>query len=155
MFARLFVLFLFFFWGGGWFSSHSRFFFHMETSPLPVKGCKVWPRLRVIEQWGFSSVPYLLWHGASVYKGHLRGPVTLNLLPSVWQWNCRYLLLRLRSVAAGIRTPNLPLVGRTLLPIASPPRHSRSFPYWRLSSFKRKIISLFFNLWFSFLHCII
>ena len=30
-----------------------------------------------IEQWGFFSVPHLLWHGASNYNGHLRGPVTL------------------------------------------------------------------------------
>ena len=30
-----------------------------------------------IEQWGFFSVPHLLWHGASVYNGQLRGPVTL------------------------------------------------------------------------------
>ena len=25
-----------------------------------------------IEQWGFFSVPYLLWHGTSVYNGHIR-----------------------------------------------------------------------------------
>ena len=31
-----------------------------------------------IEQWGFISVPHLLWHGASVYNGHLRGPMTLT-----------------------------------------------------------------------------
>ena len=29
------------------------------------------------------------------------------LFPSVWHWSCHNLLLRLRSVAAGIRTPNL------------------------------------------------
>ena len=34
--------------------------------------------LIAIEQLGFlNSVPHLLWHGASVYNGHLRGPVTL------------------------------------------------------------------------------
>ena len=27
--------------------------------------------------WGFLSVPHLLWHWASIYIGHLRGPVTL------------------------------------------------------------------------------
>ena len=32
--------------------------------------------LMAIEQWGFFSVPHLLWHGASIYDGHLRGPVT-------------------------------------------------------------------------------
>ena len=34
--------------------------------------------LMAIEQWGFFRVPRLLWHGASVYNGHLRGPVTLS-----------------------------------------------------------------------------
>ena len=34
-----------------------------------------------------------------------------HLFPSVWMWSCHYLFLRLRSVAAGIRTPNLPLAG--------------------------------------------
>ena len=29
--------------------------------------------LMTIEQWGFLSVTHLLWHGASVYNGHLRG----------------------------------------------------------------------------------
>ena len=48
----------------------------------PVKGCKFWPMLgthalMAIEQWGFFSVPHLLWHWAYVYNGHLRGPVIL------------------------------------------------------------------------------
>ena len=34
--------------------------------------------LVAIEQWGFFSVPHLLWHGASVHNGHLRGPLTLK-----------------------------------------------------------------------------
>ena len=34
--------------------------------------------LMAIEQWGFFSVPQLLWYGESVYSGHLRGPVTLT-----------------------------------------------------------------------------
>ena len=34
--------------------------------------------LRAIEQWGFFSVPHLLWHGASVYNGHLRGPYSIQ-----------------------------------------------------------------------------
>ena len=33
--------------------------------------------LKAIEQWGFFSVPRLLWHGASVYNGHHRGSATL------------------------------------------------------------------------------
>ena len=30
------------------------------------------------KQWGFFSVPQILWHGASVYNGHLQLPVTLT-----------------------------------------------------------------------------
>ena len=30
------------------------------------------------DQWGFFSVPRLLWHGTSVYNGHLWGPMTLT-----------------------------------------------------------------------------
>ena len=93
------------------------FFTHMETSPLPVKGCKFWPMLGTHGHWagGFFSVPHLMWHGSSVYNGHFWGLVTLTpiaerlaveLLLYVWLW--------LRSVAAGIGTPNLPHARRTL-----------------------------------------
>ena len=34
--------------------------------------------LMAIKQWGFFSVPHLLWHGISVHNGHLRRPVTLT-----------------------------------------------------------------------------
>ena len=34
--------------------------------------------LMAIEHWGFFSVPYLLWHGTSVYNGHIRRTVTLT-----------------------------------------------------------------------------
>ena len=36
-----------------------------------------------------------------------------HLLPSVEQWSCHYLFLRLMSVAAENRTPNLPLAGQS------------------------------------------
>ena len=52
--------------------------------------------LMAIEQWGFFSVPHLLWHRATVHNSHFRGPVT-HLLPSDGQWSCYYLFLRLRS----------------------------------------------------------
>ena len=68
-----------------------------------------------VEQWGFFSVPHLLWHGASVYNGHLRGPVTLTSLAERLAGNCHYLFWQLRSVAAEIWTPNLP---------SAPPRRS-------------------------------
>ena len=43
-----------------------------------------------------------------------------HLLPSVWQWSCHYLFLRL-SVAVGITIHNLPLAGPMLYPTAPPP----------------------------------
>ena len=91
---------------------------HMETSPLSVKGCKflLCLALVAIEQWGYFSMPHLLWHGASVYNVHFRGPVTLSY---------RYLFLRLGSVAAGIQTPNLPLVGEH----SNQLRHGRGYSY--------------------------
>ena len=35
----------------GFFSFHSRIFTHMETSPLPVKGCKFWRMLGTHGHW--------------------------------------------------------------------------------------------------------
>ena len=34
--------------------------------------------LVAFEHWGFCSASHLLWHCASVYLGHLRGPITLT-----------------------------------------------------------------------------
>ena len=48
------------------------FFTHMQTSPLPLKGCKFWP------WWPLSSEGSLAWHGESVYNGNIRGPVTVT-----------------------------------------------------------------------------
>ena len=55
--------------------------------------------LMAIEQWGFFSMPHLLWHGVSVYNIHLRRPVTLTCiaerlavelsLPVLTNWVCR------------------------------------------------------------------
>ena len=65
----------------------------------------------------FFSVSQLLWHWASLYNGHLRGPVTLKLLSSVWQWSYHYLFLRLWSGSAGIRNPTFPLQGERSNPL--------------------------------------
>ena len=40
-------------------------------------------------------------------------PWNSHLLPSVWQWSCHYLFIRLRNVGARIRTPNRALGGLT------------------------------------------
>ena len=55
------------------------FFTHVETSPLPVKGCKFWHILGT-EQWRFFSVLHLLWHRLIVYDGYIRGPAILTLV---------------------------------------------------------------------------
>ena len=62
------------------------------------------PRM-AIEQWGFFSVPELLWHPFIMVISE--APWHSQLLPSVWHWSCHYLFLRIRSTGAGIRTPNL------------------------------------------------
>jgi hypothetical protein len=49
--------------------SAQEFFTYMETSPLPVKGCKIClcSALRASEQGGIFILPHLLWHGTSVF----------------------------------------------------------------------------------------
>ena len=57
----------------------STFCTHMETLSLLAKGCKFGHMLSTHGHWavwGSFSVPHLRWHGASVYNGRLRGPVT-------------------------------------------------------------------------------
>ena len=103
-------------------------FTHIETSPLPCR-CRatnfdLYSALMATEQWGFFSVPRLLWRGASVYNGRLSGPLALTSnserLAVEMFLHCIVLFLRLKSVAAGIRTPKLPLALRMLLPTAPP-----------------------------------
>ena len=70
-------------------------------------------------QWPLSSKGSLACHtycdtGYPFIMVISENPWHLHLLPSVWQWSCHYLFLRLRSVAAGIRTPNLPHARLTL-----------------------------------------
>ena len=84
------------------------FFTHMEKSPLPVKGCKFWLMLGIYgQQWGLFSVPHCN-TGHPFIMVISEHPWHLHLLLSVWPWSCPNLFLRLRSVAAGIQTPNLP-----------------------------------------------
>ena len=59
------------------FLSHSRIF-HSYGDITMAANFDLCSALMVIEQWGFFCVPHLLWHGTSVYNGHLRGPVTLT-----------------------------------------------------------------------------
>ena len=100
--------------------------------------------IMAIEQWGFYSLLHQLWHGASVYNGHLRGPVALapyaerlalEMTLPVIEW--------LRTVAAGIRTPNLPLAGRTLSSIAPSNVNSQQIlQHWRIWFFRTHLVNL-------------
>ena len=75
----IWYFFYFFFGGGGAeVSSHSRMFhYNCRWMAANLDLCSA---LMAIEQWGFFSVPHLVWHGASVYNDHLRRPVTLTLI---------------------------------------------------------------------------
>ena len=70
--------------------------------------------LLAIKQWGFFSVPHLLWHEASIHNDHHWGPITLTPNAERLAVDLSRPVLWLRSLAAGIRTPNLPLARRTL-----------------------------------------
>ena len=63
--------------------------------------------LMAVEQWRFNYVPHQLWHRVSLYNGHLRRPVTLTPVAERLTVELSLPLFRLRSVAAGIRTPTL------------------------------------------------
>ena len=89
-------------------SSLSRIYHSYEEFTIAGEGlhanfdlCSV---LMAIEPWGFFSVPHLLWHGASVYDGHLRGPVTLTPIAERFALELSLPVLRLWCFAAGIRT---------------------------------------------------
>ena len=88
----------------------------METSPFTGEKLQILTYTRHL--WALSIEDSLACH-TYCDTGHLfimvisEDPWHSHLMPSVWQWSCHYLFLRLRSVAAGIRTPNLPLARQT------------------------------------------
>ena len=66
-------------WG---FSPTREFFTHLETLPLPAKGCKFltyhrhsWP---LISEGSLTCHTYCNLHGPSLYNGHLQRPVALT-----------------------------------------------------------------------------
>ena len=63
------------------FTSHWRIFHSNGNVTIKGEGFKFWPKLGTHGHWAervgnIINAPYLLWHGSSVYNGHLRGPVT-------------------------------------------------------------------------------
>ena len=77
-----------------------------RTSTLPVTGCEFCSEYMAIEQWGFFSVPYPLWHRASIYNDYHREPLTHT--PILSSGDVDICFFPLTSVAAEIPTPNLP-----------------------------------------------
>ena len=105
----VFVLFFvsLFVWG---LSSYSRVFISNGDVYITGEELYFWPMLGTHDHWGFLSVLHFRDTGHPLYNGHLRRPVTLT--PIAKRWAVKLSLpgfLRIRSFAAGIRTPNLQL----------------------------------------------
>ena len=103
-----------FVWG---FTSHSRIFHSYWDVTIIVEGLQILTYTR--HSWPLSSkgslisVPHLLWHGASVDNGHLRGHVTLTPVAERLYSGAVTICYYDRSVAPAIRTLNFPLARRT------------------------------------------
>ena len=99
-------------WG---FSSQSRIF---SLISLPVKGFKFWPLLAALmatEHFEGSLACHTYCDTGHPFIMVIdEDPWNSRLLLSVQRWSCHYLILWLRSVAAGTGTPNLPLASWTL-----------------------------------------
>ena len=63
----------------GFFCPTREFFILIECHPYRWRAAKfdLCSALMAIEQWEIFSVPHLLWHGTSIYTGHLRDLVTV------------------------------------------------------------------------------
>ena len=104
----------------GGFSPSREYFTQLETSPLTMRGNKFWPiytrnswPLIISSDGSFTCQTYC--DTGQPFIGVVsEDPWHSYLLPSVWQWSCHCLYLRLRSVEAGIRPPNLLHARRTL-----------------------------------------
>ena len=106
-------------------SSHSRIFPSFGDVTIPDEGLQIltyarhfWPSSSggslACHTYRDTEHPFIMVISEDTLHSHLP--------PSVWQWICRFMFLRLMSVAIGIRTPNPPLAGWTLQPTAPPPR---------------------------------
>ena len=96
-------------------SSHSRIFHSYGDVTIIGKGLQIWTYVR--QSWPLSSEGSLVCHIYSDTKPPFimvisEDPRPSHLLPSSGSVT---MFLRLGFVAAGIRTPNLPLASRTLL----------------------------------------
>ena len=88
------------------FLSHSRIFHSNGDVNIAGEGLQILTYAR--HSWPLSSEGSLTCHtycdtGLPLIMVISEDPLHSHLLPSVWQWSCHYLLLRLRSVATADR----------------------------------------------------
>ena len=85
---------------------------HLETSPLPVKGCKFWPMLRMaMSSEGSLACDTFCDTGHSFLMVILEDPWHSHLLPSGWQWSCRYMFSDLGLLRLGFEHQTFRLRG--------------------------------------------
>ena len=99
-------------------SSHLRIFHSYEDVTIPVERLQIWTyarHSRTLSCEGSLACHTYCDTGNLFIMVIYVDPWHSHLLPSVKQWIRHYLFLRFRSVAAGIRTPNLPLAGTNAL----------------------------------------
>ena len=78
------LLILFVCWG---FSFRSTAFLSLGYVTTPGEGLQIFIYARnswALSSEGFFCLSHLLWHGTSVYNGHLQGPVTLTPIADRW-----------------------------------------------------------------------
>ena len=112
-------------WGNGLIMFFITIYFYLFVPPrifhslgdvtTTVKGWQFWPMLSTYDHWAVRVFLACYIDCDTVHSFYImiipEYPWHSHLLTSVWQWICHYLYLRLRTIAAGIRTPNLPLAG--------------------------------------------
>ena len=109
-------------------SSHSRIFHSYGDVTIAGEGLQILIYAR--HSCPLSSEGSLTYHtycdtGLPFIMGIYEDPCHSHLLPSVWEWSCHYLFVRLRSVATGDRTPNSRMRGERST--STPPRRSRCY----------------------------
>lgn len=102
-------------------TSNSRMFHsYADVTPLPVKCCK-FGAAYCHEHWGFFTLQHILWHTFVMIISE--DSWHSHLLQKVWQWSCRYLVLRL-SLSRPVIEPRPPAYEANTLP-TEPPRRLR------------------------------
>ena len=92
------------------FSSHSTFFHSYGDVTISGEGQQLFIYAR--HSWPLSSDGSLqLWHGASVYNGHLNGPVTLTLIAEVLAVGLSLPFFRLGLAVLGFEHPTFRMRG--------------------------------------------